>query len=92
MADVMIWLVVIVGLAVVLGVVAVIIRRRSLGDTGPSIGFTLADLRAMHESGEISDEEFATAKARMLGTAKAELAESEEARTPAPDQSEDDFD
>lgn len=72
--DIFLWLGVIVAAAVVLGVIALILRRVLMGDHAPPpIGFTLADLRQLHENGELSDEEFAQAKGRMLAQSRAML-------------------
>lgn len=72
--DIFLWLGVIVAAAVVLGVIALILRRVLMGDHAPPpIGFTLADLRELHEKGELSDEEFAQAKGRMLAQSRAML-------------------
>ena len=35
------------------------------------IGFTLSDLRQLHKQGQMTDEEFERAKAKLLGSAKA---------------------
>ena len=37
---------------------------------GPSIGFTLSDLRQLHKSGQMTDEEFERAKSKIVGSAK----------------------
>jgi uncharacterized membrane protein len=36
----------------------------------PSIGFTLSDLRQLHKQGQMTDEEFERAKAKIVGSAK----------------------
>lgn len=65
--EVMFWLGVIVALAVVLGVVAMALRKRMLAkDEAPPLGFTLKDLRRLHAEGQLSDEELAQAEARTL--------------------------
>lgn len=38
---------------------------------GPTIGFTLSDLRQLHKQGKMSDEEFERAKSLIVGNAKA---------------------
>lgn len=46
------------------------IRHRVLTDESRSgLGLTLADLRRMHASGELSDEEFDAARAAIVGAA-----------------------
>ena len=37
----------------------------------PGIGFTLSDLRQLHKQGQMTDEEFERAKAKIIGGAKA---------------------
>ncbi|MBC01691.1 MAG: hypothetical protein CMJ34_00095 [Phycisphaerae bacterium] len=50
------------------GTIALIARRRYRHqDHGVSIGFTLEDLRLMHERGELTLEEFENAREKMLG-------------------------
>jgi len=48
-------------------VVALVVRRWLLGsaDTGDAGGFTMAEMRRMHEAGELSDEEWESAKAAL---------------------------
>jgi hypothetical protein len=79
-AAILRWLLVIAALAAVIVVVAVIVRRRLMADeeeedAGP--GFMLADLRRLHREGQLSDEEFATAKAAMIARSRALLHEDE---------------
>src|SRR5688572_769627 len=38
---------------------------------GPAIGFTLSDLRQLHRQGQMTDEEFERAKAKMVASGKA---------------------
>lgn len=46
------------------------IRHRALSDqTGSGLGLTLADLRRLHASGQLSDEEFDAARAAIVGAA-----------------------
>ncbi|MEM1444588.1 MAG: SHOCT domain-containing protein [Planctomycetota bacterium] len=72
----------IIVLATVVGIVAFAVRKRITQpeepDAGAGMGFTLADLRAMHDAGEIDDAEFARCKAKMLAHARADLAEEDE--------------
>lgn len=69
-------------LATAVGLVAYAVRKRLTQpdepDAGVGLGFTLADLRAMHRAGEIDDAEFARCKAKMLAHARADLAEDED--------------
>ena len=70
-ADILPWLGLLVVIILLGGGTALFLRRRfaSSGETATS-GFTLADLRTMRDSGEISEAEFATAKSRMLESMK----------------------
>ncbi len=72
----------IVALAVLLGLVALAVRKKLTqpgeADASAGMGFTLADLRRMHDAGEIDDAEFARAKAKMLAHARAGLGDDDE--------------
>ncbi|MEM8781458.1 MAG: SHOCT domain-containing protein [Planctomycetota bacterium] len=72
----------IVVLAMAVGLIAYAVRKRLMrpeeADAGVGLGFTLADLRAMHAAGEIDDAEFARCKAKMLAHARADLGEDDE--------------
>ena len=70
--DVLPWSGLLVGLAVV-GWIVIVVVRRSLGGSGRTMptGFTLDDLRRMHAAGDLSDEEFSRAKARLIGSLSA---------------------
>jgi hypothetical protein len=65
---------VVVGLIVVAFVLVTLVRRRlKQGDDSTSsggTGFTLSDLRQLHKSGQMSDEEFERAKAKIVEAAK----------------------
>lgn len=74
--EIFFWLGAIVVAAIVLGVIAMVLRKLLLGqDEAPAIGFTLADLRELHASGEMTDAEFAQAKGKMLAQNRAMLEE-----------------
>ena len=76
--DIFFWLGAIVVAGIVLGIVALVLRKLLLGGSdAPTIGFTLADIRQLHESGELSDEEFALAKGQMVAQNRAMLADDE---------------
>ncbi len=65
--------------------IALVIRRVMFGEDdspGQTPGFTLRDLRQMHESGELSDEEWQAVKDRLLAQSKAEVAD----QAPLPEQ------
>jgi hypothetical protein len=73
LADVLPWLLVLIGVIVVGGVIIYYVRRSLYGDGSSSGGgFTLQDLRDMHASGELSDEQFERARAQMIGRLKGE--------------------
>jgi hypothetical protein len=57
--------------AVLIGFVLVtLVKRRFKKPDEVGTNFTLADLRAMHRSGQLSKEEFERAKQRVLGHVK----------------------
>ena len=70
-AEVLPWLLLLLGVIIVGGVIIFLARRyvhsSSAGQAG---GFTLHDLRELHDAGELSDEEFERAKAQMIGRLK----------------------
>ncbi|MEM9020254.1 MAG: SHOCT domain-containing protein [Planctomycetota bacterium] len=80
--QILFWLVVIVIVSVVLGVGAMLLLRRMRAEQkpGPSLGFTLADLREMHAQGQLSDREFETAKAKMLARTRRQIDEDDQKR------------
>ena len=47
-------------------------RRTQQTDSGPTIGFSLADLRELHRTGKISDQEFERARGKMAASLKRE--------------------
>ncbi|HEY7091069.1 MAG TPA: SHOCT domain-containing protein [Tepidisphaeraceae bacterium] len=65
--TIFVWLTVLIVLVVVLAAVIYFVRKRlSPNEDFRGVGFTLADLRQMHKSGQMSDEEFEKAKAQLL--------------------------
>src|SRR5215203_1519870 len=58
----------------VVGFIAVSELRQMIGRKeepgGPVVGFSLADLREMHRTGRLTDEEFARAKDKVVDAAK----------------------
>jgi hypothetical protein len=71
LGDVAPWLGIMVILIIVGGVIAMNVRRKmNGGDDSSGIGFTLSDLRAMHERGELTLEEFQRARDKMLGSVR----------------------
>jgi hypothetical protein len=57
------------------GVAALRKRLREPEQYSPT-GFTLADLRQLHRSGQMSDQEFERAKEKLLGSAAASMSAS----------------
>ena len=71
LADILPWLILLVGVVVAGGIVIYMMRRYLTSDAGQSgDGFTLHDLRQLHAAGELSDEEFEKARAAMIGRLK----------------------
>lgn len=58
---------------VILGFVLVSwVRNRLTSNEGSTaVGFTLSDLRKLHESGQMTDEEYERARAQIIAVAKA---------------------
>ncbi len=68
-AELWMWIGILAGAVVVMAAVLWLIRKKTLGDDQPAGGalaFTLADLRQMHQSGQLSDEQFERLKARLI--------------------------
>jgi hypothetical protein len=72
-ASVILWSAVLIGLIVV-AFLAYAQFKRWMKDTEPSggggVGFTLSDLRELHRQGKMTDEEYETARAKMVASAK----------------------
>lgn len=69
--GVMLWLGALAAVIVVGGYVLLHLRRRLLANEDESSGgMTLADLRKLHATGQLSDEEFARLKAQVIDAAK----------------------
>jgi hypothetical protein len=77
--GVIIWSLLIIGL-VIGGFVAVTWLRRwvSSADDAPAGGFSLGELRRLHQEGQMSDEEYEKAKAMIVEVAKAAAAKQAE--------------
>ena len=58
--------------AVIIGFVLVLWVKRRLRqvDEAPTLGFSLADLRELHRTGKISDEEYERARGKMAASLK----------------------
>lgn len=70
-AAVIPWLILLVGFTVAGGVVIMFVRRWLRDEKGGGgTGFTLQDLRDLHASGELSEEEFTRARTAMIERAK----------------------
>ena len=71
-SEIYVYLGIIVALAFVLGLIALWLRKKLMGGTDdqPPMGFTLKDLRAMHEAGQLSDEELVAAEERALARSR----------------------
>ncbi len=76
-SDILWWLGVIVVAAVALALIALAIRkavnRASQTPMGGGVGFTISDLRRMHEQGELTDEEFENAKKLITARSRAAM-------------------
>ena len=78
-SQVLFWCAVLLATAFIMGVVFFWLRKRlaAMDDDSPAavnpLGFTLSDLRQMHDAGQISDEEFDFAKRKMIAKTKAKL-------------------
>ena len=65
------WLLVLMAVVVVGCIAAVWVKRRvQEPDTQRPIGFSLADLRELHRTGKISDEEYERARGKMAASLK----------------------
>lgn len=71
-STVIVWCLVIIGCVVGAFVVATLVRRRYMArhDDVPAAGFTLSDLRQLHQSGQMSTEEFEKARSAMIEATK----------------------
>lgn len=74
---IVVWSVVLIVVLVVLFAVATKVRRwsRGAGQETTGHGFTLSDLRRMHQAGQISDEEFERARGRIAAVARNQILE-----------------
>lgn len=72
-ADILFYLGVIIAAAIVLVIVGVIVRKRYQDDDAPAMptAFTLADLREMHQQGQLTDAEFDRARKAMIARSRA---------------------
>lgn len=78
-ASVVIWIAVLLVLVIGLfGVVVWLRKRMSPHEDFHGEGFTLGDLRRLHQSGKLSDEEFEKAKAGLIAATQAAAKRKEE--------------
>ena len=67
------WLFVLIGLILIAAAVVMYLRKwYGSSDDGPIIGFTLGDIRELHRSGQMNDEEFERAKGLIVAKARAQ--------------------
>ena len=67
-----VWCLILIAVLVVgFVLVAWVKRRMQHQDIPQSVGFTLADLRELHRSGKISDQEYEKARGKMAAALKA---------------------
>ncbi|MFN0010612.1 MAG: hypothetical protein ACKVS8_03100 [Phycisphaerales bacterium] len=66
-ASLLLWTAILVGVVMLLSAVIMVLRRKMLSGEDAAVGHAglLSQLRAMHDEGRLSDEEFAAAKARL---------------------------
>lgn len=86
LGRVIFWSLVLMGVLIALFVVTIKIRRWSNQTTQDTAGqgFTLSSLREMHRQGQISDEEFERAKARIVAGARRSILERPDSKTGDP--------
>ncbi len=66
-ASLLLWVAILVGVVMLLSAAIMVLRRKMLAGEDAAAGNAglLAQLRAMHDEGRLSDDEFAAAKARL---------------------------
>ena len=67
---------------VLFGAIALYRRWMNADETTSNTGFTLSDLRRLHKEGKMTDAEFESAKAILIGSLKASAAKPTEAAPP----------
>jgi hypothetical protein len=69
--SIILWSLLLIGLIVVGWVTVLQVKRRlQRPDVTAGAGFTLSDLRQLHKSGQMSDEEFERAKDKVVDAAR----------------------
>ena len=89
-ADVILWGAIIIGLIIVGALVVYAVRNytyRENEDADPG-GFTLHDLRVLHQSGQLSDEEFESARAQLIGRLRGDEGTEAASESDGPDNAE----
>lgn len=72
------WSLLLIGLLIAGFFVVVLVKRRlAKADDGPQIGFSLSDLRQMRQQGQLTEEEYERARAKMVASLKAMAAKKE---------------
>src|SRR4051794_14885913 len=76
--SIVFWSAITIGLCVALFWVVSLVRKRireEPASEGPATGFTLSDLRQLHKAGQMTDEEFERAKAKIVAAGKQKAAQ-----------------
>jgi len=83
--PIFVWSLVLIGVIIVLFVAAAWVKRWAgrHADQGPVAGFSLSELRRLHQSGQLTQEEFERAKEKIVQAAKA-MASKPPDKTPGP--------
>lgn len=81
-SDIVLWSLLLIGLIVAGWLTVWQVKRRlqQTDDVLGNAGFTLSDLRRLHKSGQMSDDEFEKAKARVVDAARRAAARDEAKR------------
>ena len=83
--PIIVWSLVLFGVIVILFAASVWIKRWAgrNADSGPVSGFSLSELRRLHQSGQLNQEEFERAKVKIVRSAQA-MASKPPGKTPGP--------
>lgn len=70
--PIFVWSLILIGVVIILFVAAVWVKRWASRneDLGPVTGFSLSELRLLHQSGQLSQEEYDRAKDKIVQAAK----------------------
>ncbi|MCC7349715.1 MAG: SHOCT domain-containing protein [Phycisphaerales bacterium] len=71
-SKVIVWSLVLIGVIIILFVTAAWVKRWASrnADAGPVSGFSLSELRKLHQSGQLSQDEFNRAKEKIVQSAR----------------------